>query len=448
MLLARLFTQQQGTMDDGRRTDRRQFLKTAASAVTAQALPAFAAGAETRPRGSMKQLPRWRVHDVAEIPHGYQVAVADLNADGRPDILALSSEESIVKWYENPSWKSRAITTKTRKNISLAPLFREGYTERGLALASDFALEETEHGGNIWWCQPPDLPDSEWSLTLIGQIPTSHRLRWADLTGDGRLALIDAPIVGVGAKAPDYKVGARLSWFEMPEVLLRGHAVAEKNPAEWTAHLIDDTLRVVHGIQVLDWDGDRRDEILTASFEGVHLFHALGQGTNLRWKKTQLAAGYEPATGMAKSDITSHRGSSEIGVGQVGGQRFIATIEPWHGDHVAVYFEGEEGRKGKLWNRYVIDTTFREGHALACGDLDGDGSDEIVAGYRGPGTSLYAYYAKGPFGAGWERQTLDTGMAASGVTLADINDDHRLDIVCVGASIGNVRWYENLGSAQ
>jgi len=110
-----------------------------------------------------------------------------------------------------------------------------------------------------------------------------------------------------------------------------------------------------------------------------------------------------------------------------------------------VYLEDDDAQAGKLWNRHVIDSTFRDGHALACGDLDGDGNDEIVAGYRGPGTSLYAYYAKGPFGTGWERQELDNRMAASGVTLADINGDDRLDIVCVGASTGNVRWYENLG---
>jgi Aldos-2-ulose dehydratase, beta-propeller domain/FG-GAP-like repeat len=436
------------TTDHGRRTDRRQFLAAAANAVAAGVLPTLAAGAENRQHGSTREPPRWRVHDVAEIPHGYQLAVADVNADGRPDILALSSQESIVEWYESPSWKSRAITTRTKRNISLAPLFREGYPERGLALASDFALEESEHGGNIWWCQSPELPESEWTLGLIGQIPTSHRLRWADLNGDGRLALIDAPIVGVGAKPPAYKVGARLTWFEVPEILLRGHAVGAKKPAEWTAHLIDDTLTVVHGIQVLDWDGDRRDEILTASFEGVHLFHALGQGTDLRWKKTQLAAGYEPTPGVAKDDIASHRGSSEIGVGKVGGHRFIATIEPWHGDQLAVYFEDEDAQTGKLWNRHVIDSTYRDGHALACGDLDGDGSDEIVAGYRGTGTSLYAYYATGPLGTGWQRQELDNRMAASGVTLADINGDHRLDVVCVGASTGNVRWYENMGSRR
>jgi FG-GAP-like repeat len=439
---------EQGIRGNGRRTDRRQFLAAAASAVAAGALPTLAAGAENRQQGSRKEPPRWRVHDVAEIPHGYQVAVADVNADGRPDILALSSEESIVEWYENPSWKSRAITTKTRKNISLAPLFRQGYPERGLALASDFALEESDLGGSIWWCEPPDLPEYEWSVGLIGRIPTSHRLRWADLNGDGRLALIDAPIVGLGAKPPEYKVGARLTWFDMPEILLRGHAVGGWKKGDWTAHLIDDSLTVVHGLQVLDWDGDSRDEILTASFEGVHLFHALGQGADLYWKKTQLAAGYEPTTGAAKDDIASHRGSSEIGVGKVGGHRFIATIEPWHGDQLAVYFEDENAQTGKLWNRHVIDPTYRDGHALACGDLDGDGSDEIVAGYRGTGTSLYAYYATGPFGTGWQRQELDNRMAASGVTLADINGDHRLDVVCVGASTGNVRWYENLGGTR
>src|SRR5215813_4289388 len=103
---------QQRTAHHGRRTDRRQFLKAATSALGGGALPSLAAGAKNRGRGSVKEPPRWRVHDVAEIPHGYQLAVADVNADGRPDIVALSSEESIVEWYENPSWKSRAITTK------------------------------------------------------------------------------------------------------------------------------------------------------------------------------------------------------------------------------------------------------------------------------------------------------------------------------------------------
>jgi hypothetical protein len=146
------------------------------------------------------------------------------------------------------------------------------------------------------------------------------------------------------------------------------------------------------------------------------------------------------AAGDQKS--TPRRGASEVGVGTVGGKRFLATIEPWHGDQVVVYSEAEPG---ELWTRHVIDPDFHEGHALACADLNGDGNDEIVAGFRGPGTSLCVYYAADGSGKVWEKQLLDADMAASGVVIADINGDQRPDIVAVGASTGNVKWYENIG---
>ena len=146
-------------------------------------------------------------------------------------------------------------------------------------------------------------------------------------------------------------------------------------------------------------------------------------------------------------DSKPARGSSEIGVGKVGGRRFLATIEPWHGDKVVVYLEpGSKAERSKLWERRVIDSSFRDGHALACADLDGDGNDEIVAGFRGPGTSLYVYYATDSSGTKWERQQLDTDMAASGVVVADLNSDSRPDVIAIGASTGNVKWYENAGN--
>ena len=418
------------------RPSRREFLRKSAGLALAGLNPPMPLDAKAvkSPSGRGK-LPRWRAHDGAKIPDGYQVAVADVTGNGRPDILALSSEESIVEWYENPTWKARPITTRTKKNISLAPLVWKGYHGHGLALASDFYLDDSTRGGSLWWAESGRSLDSEWALHDIGTIPTSHRLRWADLDGDGRPELLDVPLLGAGAEAPDYSVGAPLTWFRIPEAVWRGRTSGtSEEELRWTAHRIDDSLTVVHGVHVFDWDGDGRDEILTASFEGVYLFRSSGDGADLRWTKLHLAAGDQASR--------PRRGSSEIGVGAVGGRRFLATIEPWHGEQVVVYFESGHGG---LWNRHVIDASFRDGHALACGDFDGDGDDEIVGGFRAPVTMLYVYYAQDASGEKWERQTLDEGMAAAGVALADVYGDGRPDIVAVGASTGNVKWYENLG---
>jgi hypothetical protein len=376
---------------------------------------------------------QWQTHEVAKITQGYQVAVADLKGDARLHILALSTAKNLVEWYENPTWNARPITTSTQLDISLAPLFRPGYPARGLALASDFKLEDSAYGGNLWWAEPTADWDQEWRLHPLGKLPSSHRLRWANLDGKGRLGLVDVPLLGAGAAAPDYTVPAPLTWFEMPEIYRRGHASTQEAPQlQWPSHLIDDSMTVVHGLTVLDWDGDGRDEILTASFEGVHLFHSAGYGADLTWTRTHLAAGDQQSR--------PKRGSSEIGVGKVAGKRFLATIEPWHGDQVVVY---SEAGPGELWARHVIDTSFHDGHALACADLDGDGNDEIVAGYRGHGTSLYAYYAADASGVNWERQLLDADMGASGMVIADVNGDGRPDVVVIGSSTGNVKWYEN-----
>ena len=67
---------------------------------------------------------------------------------------------------------------------------------------------------------------------------------------------------------------------------------------------------VVHGIFVTDWDGNGRQDILTASFTGIHLFR---YGKDARWTRTEIAKG-DPAA-WPKS------GSSDIAVGHLGQRR-------------------------------------------------------------------------------------------------------------------------------
>jgi len=376
-------------------------------------------------------MPQFEPHLVGKLPDGYQIAVADMNGDGRPDILALSTRTRRVVWYENPDWKEHPIITSLPDPISLAPA--EGAKQ--IALATDFALNNSTSGGRVWLLHRPGHDDGEWAPEEIDAIPTSHRLKWADLDGDGRPELVNAPLLGYGAKAPDYAVPAPFVWYQ-------------REGGKWQRHVIDETLRLLHGFAVVRWDGDKRDSLLTASAEGVHLFQSSGRGSRMKWSKTLLGNGgagaAQPAT-PASQPATPRTGASEVCLGRLGKRRFIATIEPWHGNQVAVYLE----TAAKPWSRQVLDAGFNNGHALACGDLNGDGRDEIVAGYRGKGSSLYAYFAADADGRQWRRIPIDEGdMAASGCAIVDINGDGRPDVVAIGASSGNVKWYENTGGGK
>ncbi len=347
-----------------------------------------------------------------ELRGGYQVVVTDLNRDGKPDLIALASGMPELVWYENPGWQRHVLASNVSRMINCVPVAgTDGIPD--IVLASEFSNESAKSAGLISVLRHNGDPRQPWTVTEIDRIPTSHRLRTARIDG-GPPVVINAPLTGPKAEGPEYR-------GQTPLVFYR--------PGEWKRQLIsDENAGVVHGLYVTDWDGDGRDEILTASFEGIHLFKLAKDG---RWSRTEIAKG-DPAP-WPKS------GASDIAVGRLGKSRFLATIEPWHGNEVAVYRES-----GRRWQRQVIDESLVDGHTIWTADFNRDGRDEIVAGFRGKGRSVYMYSADTASGDHWTRTTLDDGgMAAAACTAADLNQDGRLDIVCIGTATANLKWYEN-----
>jgi len=229
--------------------------------------------------------------------------------------------------------------------------------------------------------------------------------------------MVMAPMIGLTAKPPDFQA-------PVPIFLYR--------PGVWKQELVSDELRgILHSIYPIDWDGDGKQELLTASFLGLRLLRPEGEG---QWQSQEIGSG--------TAEACPRCGSSEVAQGHLGERRFLAAIEPWHGNEIVIYREV----KG-AWERNVIDDSFQNGHALAAGDLDGDGRDEVVAGYRGKGFQLYVYQAEDKDGASWRREVLDAGgIAAADCKIRDFTGDGRADVACVGASTGNVKLYENLGA--
>ena len=360
----------------------------------------------------------------AEFANGYQVSTADVDLDGDLDVIALSTEPSQLVWYRNPDWTRIPISTRTQRNIDCAPHDIDGDGDSDLVVASDFDLGDSKTGGTLQWLENPGGPAEhpEWEVHPIDAIPTSHRVRWADVDGDGRKELVNLPIIGIGAGPPDYAAGVQFRAYRVPD-----------RPASdpWTPIPLDDTLGMAHGLLVTSWDKGGPAILLAASFDGVHRYQWHDGGVT----KVQL--------GRGNTGARPQQGSSEVGLGhlQSGAARFVAAIEPWHGNEVAVY----TGRDGDPppWPRLVIDAGLADGHGLVCLDADGDGSDEIVAGGRGGAHDLLLYRWNGE---GWQRHVIDPGgMALAGLTAADINRDGRPDLVATGTATHNVVWYENTG---
>jgi hypothetical protein len=127
---------------------------------------------------------------------------------------------------------------------------------------------------------------------------------------------------------------------------------------------------------------------------------------------------------------------------------FIATIEPMHGNQLAVYAPPSSDAASGLWARHVVDSSLKEGHALACGDLLGLGSDQIVAGWRVKNAAgkvgIKLYWPQDSAGKDWKDVLVDDDtMACEDLCLADLNGDGKLDIVASGRATKNVKVYFN-----
>ena len=121
------------------------------------------------------------------------------------------------------------------------------------------------------------------------------------------------------------------------------------------------------------------------------------------------------------------------------GGRFVATVEPWHGNQVVVYTGAE-----MPWNRSEIDDSLARGHALITADLNNDDVEEIIAGGSSEPRQL-AIYQYDENAQRWRREDLDTGVAVSGLAAADVDGDGDIDLVAIGSATRNVVFYRNQG---
>lgn len=339
----------------------------------------------------------------------YAVRTADVNKDGRPDVVAITGTRVI--WYENPTWTPHIISERIAPadHVSIAAHDINGDGLLDFALAAEWQPRERATRGSLHWLE--QLPGNQWKLHDIAKVPGAHRIRWGDVTGDGKPELIVMP--------------------------LEGKALVYHLPG-FRAETAATDLELAHNFFLEDTNDDGALDIVMASKRGVETLIRNADGT---WQR----------------HLTGEGQPGEVVIGRVNRYRVAATIEAFHGDTLTIYEEptpklNPQGAPppdkwhtapGTLWPKALRDTTVYGGHALGWADFDGDGSDELAFGFRGKDTGIALLKRDG---AGkWQRilRIDEAAMSPEDLTIADLNADGQPDLIACGRATQNIRIYFN-----
>ena len=340
-------------------------------------------------------------------------AVADLNQDGRLDIV--SSEN----WYEQgPSQCAGTGSCWTKHK------FRDvGYNSFYIENLIDIAVDVNEDGfpdivsSSYWskpftWWENPGRQARIWREIVISSSSPVEFVFLVGLLGTGkRLQLL--PQFG-NPKAP-------LTWYDL---------VGEGTDAQWVGHEISPQ-SYGHGIGAGDVNRDGRTDILTPKgwFEAP---------TNPRIKEWIFHPDFDlGVTGFVYVLDVNRDGLPDL------------VTSAAHDYGVFWYEQGKNANRERTWSKHIIDNSWSQAHALTLADLTGDGQPELITGKRymahngrDPGEreplGVYWYeYLQVNGRLEWVKHIIDYSTRAGGgmqIPVTDIDGGGDLDIVVAGKS--------------
>lgn len=322
--------------------------------------------------------PLWQRLKVDDAFRSEGVAAADVNKDGKMDVLAGDV------WYEAPNWLIHEIRKPRASGLSHIVNETEGATgsyngEKGYS--NSFANFAHDLNGDGWqdlicigfpgeachWYENPQNRTGHWKQREIWHSACGESPAFVDVTGDGKPELILA-------SQPEGQMG----YLEIPP--------ADKLDGKWTFVAVSKKAtgteryyeRYYHGLGVGDLNNDGRTDIVIphgwwAGPEklgtGPWEFHPLTLSKDNKGDSLKAANMYVDDLDLDGDNEILMSSAHERGV--------------WWFDNVGTNAEPK-------YEYHLIDEHFTQTHALHYADINGDGVKDLITGKR--------YYAHGPKG--------------------------------------------------
>jgi hypothetical protein len=218
--------------------------------------------------------PEWKKEMIdPQLTEARTVRVADFNGDGRPDILATGRLANLTAWYEQTGaasqpWKQHIIDNRSPQPVHGQPIDLDGDGDADVLMALGMLATEGQAETNqVVWYENVGQPGSGdvWKKHVVGPLPFAFEAVAADLDGDRDLDIVATAWGGVG----------QIVWFE-----------SAGNPqAAYKKHLLKDKWPRANQPIVADLNGDQRPDIIATAEHGSN---------ELRWWRNSGPDGKGP----------------------------------------------------------------------------------------------------------------------------------------------------------
>ncbi len=400
------------------------------------------------------EFPLWQRHPVADGEFTTDMQVADVDADGLPDIIVGESERGLM-WFSNPgqgdNWQGHVIgpgyvhdiaagdidgdgdidfVTCDKKRVVIWVQTEQGVWKQRTLLERDgegTALADLDNDGDldvvlggIWLEMPQDPLHGEWRQYVFApDWNKDARVAIGDINRDGRL---DVALSASESEGP-------LAWFAGP---------ADPRSAAWPGQQISThTLQGAHSLKLADLDHDGDLDLVTAEMHtgGKRVLIYLQDAG--AWQEISIAE--TGSHNLQVADLGADGDLDLIGKNYGGVDRVFEVWENLSSDRALITGCSKDAVIEAGWQYFAIDSARGEEQdqmmGLASGDLNRDGWPDIVAG-----SLLYL----NPAGAGkeWPRITLPDEVDV--FFIVNVDGDEYADMV--GFHADQAVWLESAGA--